>query len=531
MEVVLVPRNPFIEHRLPNLPLEFTTLAEFYHYLEISEKELRHISAKKFDQYHSRSIPKRNGGERLLSVPNNRLRYLQSLLNPLLQGMYNVRGCVHGFVAGKSAFTNAQEHLGRRHLVKVDLQDYFGQISRQRVRGVLLSIGIPLPVAEAITKLCTLADELPQGAPTSPILANMVTFRLDQELVTFAKKNRLRYSRYADDIVFSSYSKPRVLARGMELEYARLSRSDLDEKLLEIFDQQNFELNEEKIYYCGAGARRSVTGYTINQFPNVPRNHVRRVRATLHNVRKYGYDAEQRKFSEKTKSAKSLKKSLFGQIEWIGSTKGRSDPVFRRYAIEYDGLFAEKFELGPDLSRLATLSTWVLETTHPNPTHAGDTQGTAFFLKGVGLVTAAHCVPATHSYTVFCVDEPSKKFPVSVVKRHDHIDLAILNHSIPIEDFIELSRAEREPNVGEETSLWGFPAYSAGNKIEQRQGRVVSHPTKSAVALLCVDQKINQGNSGGPLLNSAREVVGIAHKGGPDEAQDLAVKIRMLDAF
>jgi RNA-directed DNA polymerase len=526
-----VPRNPFIRHRLPVLPLEFSNLTELFRFLKITGKELRYISANKFSQYHSVSIPKRGGGERLLSVPNNRLKYLQSLLNTSLQGMYNVRGCVHGFVAGKSALTNAQEHLGRRHLIKVDLKDYFGQVSRQRVRGVLTHVGIPLPVAEEITKLCTLLDALPQGAPTSPVLANMVTFSLDQELVSFAKKNRLRYSRYADDIVLSSYSKPRVLVSSIDLEYARLDLPDLDEKLLQIFGQQGFDLNEEKLYYCGSGARRSVTGYTINQFTNVPRSHVRRVRATLHNVRKFGYDAEQRKFSEKTKSTKSLKKSLFGQIEWIGATKGRSDPVFRRYAIEYNGLFAEKFELGPDPSRLSTLSTWVLETTHPNPALAGDTQGTAFFLKGVGLVTAAHCVPATHSYSVFCVDEPSKKFPVSVVKRDDHIDLAILDHSIPIEDFIELSRAEREPNVGEETSLWGFPAYSEGNNIEQRQGRVVSHPTKSAVALLCVDQKINQGNSGGPLLNSAREVVGIAHKGGPDEAQDLAVKIRMFDAF
>ncbi|MEM1009199.1 MAG: reverse transcriptase domain-containing protein, partial [Myxococcota bacterium] len=497
-------------------------MTELNRYLGTTNKELHYISARKLSQYHSVSIPKRGGGMRLLSVPNYRLKFLQHLLNVKLQGLYSVRGCVHGFVNSKSALTNAQEHLGRRHLIKVDLKDYFDQISRQRVKGVLLSIGVPLSVAEAITNLCTLFDALPQGAPTSPVLANMVTFRLDQELVVFAKKNRLRYSRYADDIVLSSYSRPRVLNSAIETEYAQLSLSHLDEKLLQVFEHQGFELNEEKLYYCGAGARRSVTGYTINKFTNVPRKHVRRVRATLHNIRRNGYDAEQRSFSQKTSSTKSLKKSLFGQIEWIGATKGRSDPVFRRYAIEYNGLFAEKFELGPDLSRLSTLSTWVLETTHPNPACAGDTQGTAFFLKNVGLVTAAHCVPATHSYIVFCVDEPSKKYPVIVAKRHDLVDLAILHHSIPSEDYIELSRAEREPNVGEETSLWGFPAYSVGNKIEERRGRVVSHPTKSAVALLCVDQKINQGNSGGPLLNSAREVVGVAHKGGPDEAQDLA---------
>ncbi len=529
MEVALVPRNPFINHRLPTLPDEFSSLAKLSSHLGLSKKEFRYISANKLSQYHTVEIPKRGDGTRILSVPNARLKFLQTKINELLQKMYSVRGCVHGFVPGKSALTNAQEHLGRRHLVKVDLLDYFGQIGRQRVRGVLRSLGVPSPVSEVITVLCILKDGLPQGAPTSPVLANMVTFRLDQELVQFSKKNRLRYSRYADDIVFSSYSRPRIIQSSIEAHYAHLELTDIDEKLLIIFERESFELNEQKLYYCGKDARRTVTGYTINEAVNVPLKHVRRVRATLHNVRKNGYDAEQRKFSAKTFSMKSLQKSLRGQIEWIGATKGRSDKVFRRYAIEFNALFSEKIEVGPDLNRLESLSTWVLETENPDPNEFG-TQGTAFFLRGVGLVTAAHCVPAGNTIEVFSVDDFGTKYAVTVRERHDHYDLAILDHAIPTTEFIELERASREPNVGEESRIWGFPGYCPGHQVENRLGRVVSHPTRHGISMLCVDQKINQGSSGGPLLNSASEVVGVGHKGGPDEAQDLAVKVKMFDS-
>lgn len=523
-----MPRNPFNNHRLPALPDEFSSLAKLSSYLGLSEKEFRYISANKVRQYHTVEIPKRGDGTRVLSVPVARLKFLQTNINELLQNMYSVRNCVHGFVPGKSALTNAQEHLGRRHLVKIDLLDYFGQIGRQRVKGVLTSLGVPTLVSEAITVLCTLKNGLPQGAPTSPVLANMVTFRLDQELVQFSKKNRLRYSRYADDIVFSSYSRPRIIRSNIEAHYARLELAEIDGKLLNIFDRESFVLNERKLYYCGRDARRTVTGYTINAAVNVPLKHVRRVRATLHNVRTNGYDAEQRKFSAKTCSTKSLKKSLRGQIEWIGATKGRSDKVFRRYAIEFNAQFMDEIEVGPNLSRLESLSTWVLESEHPDPNEIG-TQGTAFFLRGVGLVTAAHCVPEGNTIEVFSVDRYGVKYTVTVRERHDQYDLAILEHTIPTAAFIELERATREPNVGEETQIWGFPGYNPGHQVENRLGRVVSHHTRSGVSLLCVDQKINQGSSGGPMLNSASEVVGVAHKGGPDEAQDLAVKVGMFD--
>ncbi|MBU0781717.1 MAG: serine protease, partial [Alphaproteobacteria bacterium] len=102
-------------------------------------------------------------------------------------------------------------------------------------------------------------------------------------------------------------------------------------------------------------------------------------------------------------------------------------------------------------------------------------------------------------------------------------------HRIPNTEYMELERSNRVLNIGEDVKLWGFPEYGAGKQPEQRTGKVVSHPVVSAVQHYCVDLKINPGNSGGPLLDSSNTVIGIAHKGGPLEVHDLAVKISHID--
>jgi S1-C subfamily serine protease len=413
-------------------------------------------------------------------------------------------------------------------LVKIDFKNYFDQINSQRIGGMLHAIGLPAEVVKLLLPLCTPMGALPQGAATSPILANMVTFRLDKRLRDYGRSNRLRYTRYADDLVFSSHSRPLALNAAVERNYARLGMDDLRDDLLGIFKDENFEINPDKLYYCGPSARRAVTGYTINSFENVPRRHVRRVRSIIHNIRKNGYDSEQAKYSALTGSIRSLRRSLRGQIEWIGYTKGKSDPVFRRYALDYNKIFHDQISVGPNLDELAQRSTWVLEAFKSS---TGDpiSQGSCFFLESVGLVTAAHCVPANCSFEVFCILKPAERFQVHVSKIHLHIDLAVLQHTIPADRFIPLKRGTRDVNIGEEVRVWGFPDYGPGKDLTRRFGRVIGTPVVSAVPMYEVDQKIYQGNSGGPLLDHAGRVVGVCHKGGVSEAHDLAVKHTQLD--
>jgi S1-C subfamily serine protease len=494
----------------------------------MSERELNLIAARKYSQYSIFTRRKRKGGTRLLSAPNSRLKYLQQRIAELLAEIYKPRNSVHGFIRGKSALTNAKEHLGRGQIVKLDLKDFFGQINSRRVLGLLKAIGISGEVSLVIVRICLLADSLPQGAPSSPVLSNMISFRLDNSLLHYARENRLRYTRYADDIVFSSHGGSRALSSKPDRSYKKLAPEDLNPKLLQILCDEDFELNKEKIYFMGPAARRAVTGYIINEFPNVPRRHVRRVRATLHNIERNGYDREQINFANQTGSIKSLKRSLRGQIEWIGATKGLSDPVYRRYATDYNRIFGADMRIGPDLERMADLSTWVIESFNQS-TGMPVSQGTVFFLQGIGLVTAAHCVPEGCDHFVFSTQNPGKRCPVSVESIDTHVDIALLGHTIPSGSFLELPRSNTTLHVGEEIQVWGFPAFGPGHKITKKIGRVTATPTIRAVPMYSVDVKIYGGNSGGPVLDKIGRVIGLCHKGGIEEAHDLVVQQSMLD--
>ena len=418
-----MPHNPFIVYRKPVLANEMTSASAFLSAIGASEKEINLISAKKHSQYHLVTIAKRSSGSRTLSVPNDRLKFLQRKVIEIIYPLYRPRWCVQGFIKGRSALGNAQRHVGRNHLVKLDLKDFFDQITSVRVRGVLNYFGVDRIVIETIITLCTLSGKLPQGAPTSPLLANMVAFSLDQRMLDYAKQNRLKYTRYADDIVLSSFSKPRILKSSVSADFTKLRSDDLDEKFMNIFNEEGFAINEEKMWYCGPRASRTVTGYTINEFVNVPREHIRRIRSILHDIEARGYPSAQVKFSEKTRSIKSLKSSLKGRLGWVSATKGLSDPVYRNLAIRYNKIFPlGALEIGPDFTQMSSMSTWVLEALSLNGHGLPEAQGTAFFLKGVGLVTAAHCLPNNCEYLVFDVEHPG----VPPLKWSTHWDRNIL---------------------------------------------------------------------------------------------------------
>src|SRR5207253_3206344 len=152
--------------------------------------------------FRSFEVRKRAGGARTIAAPRGALRLLQVKLLNILSEVFDPRESVHGFVRDRSIVTNADRHKGRPVLLNVDLQDFFPSINFGRVRGVFMAKPYSLPpnVATVLAQLCCLANQLPQGAPTSPIIANMVCARLDGQLQRLAKATDATYTRYADDI-------------------------------------------------------------------------------------------------------------------------------------------------------------------------------------------------------------------------------------------------------------------------------------------------------------------------------------------
>jgi RNA-directed DNA polymerase len=200
-------------------PLSITSpgsLPELAAALGVSDVELRYWTIEKPYRYTSFSIPKRSGGTRLITAPAPRLRLLQSRLLCLLAPIYTPHPSAHGFVANRGILTNSLPHVGRRFVLNVDLKNFFETINFGRVRGALMSKPFMLDprIATIIARLCCKDNALPQGAPTSPILANMVCLRLDGELSRLGRAFSCRYTRYADDITFSSNHNefPRELA-------------------------------------------------------------------------------------------------------------------------------------------------------------------------------------------------------------------------------------------------------------------------------------------------------------------------------
>nr|WP_239032630.1 reverse transcriptase domain-containing protein [Leisingera sp. MMG026] len=516
------------------IPGELSSRSELLKYLGVSPEELKKIWWFRGRMYSHFDISKRSGKSRTISAPDYRLKMLQQKLARSLSGLYSPRNPVHGFVPDRSVRTNAETHLRRRFILNIDIQNFFPSITEARVQGLLTSIGVDTNVAEIVARICSNNGCLPQGAPSSPVLSNMICFRLDKSLMRFSKEHRLLYTRYADDITLSSFQPPTSLFEGERPAPGRLSPEKLHAELRMIFQNNGFELNPEKIHFADRNSRRIVTGIKVNEGLNVDRRYVRNVRSALFKVERSGLAAAQTELKSRFGKSCKIQSHLQGKISWVGFVKGQSDPVFRGMAKRYNACFpANPIKVHPTRAEIVDRAIWVVETEFDN--------GTAFFLDGVGLVTAAHCVDGASKIDIFHPLRTSNRFKVTIKNICTHRDLAILEHSVASTEYFELGSFTGSPTIGANTRAAGFPTYGPGDQLNVRQGSISSLTTKSAVPLIEVSQMLGQGMSGGPLMTEDDSVLGIIHKGGPvayvakdgsvSPQRQLAVAISELSAW
>ena len=261
--------------------------------------------------YREFSIPKKSGGLRTITAPSGYLKGAQRAIAVLLKSVYTAPESVHGFTDARSVKTNAEPHVGKRYVFNTDLKDYFPSITWKMVYDALLTHGIEKDVAKYICTVCTITvdgddlpeDVLPQGSPASPILSNMVCLRMDVRLEWLARRHGLTYTRYADDMTFSSqYS---AYARG----------GDFQKEFREVISRYGFTLNEEKTRVQKCGSCQEVTGITVCEKPNVSRKYVKNLRAELFHMEMHGFCKEQYK-------------SVRGKIAFVGMIRGIDDPLF-----------------------------------------------------------------------------------------------------------------------------------------------------------------------------------------------------------
>jgi RNA-directed DNA polymerase len=244
-------------------------------------------------KYNSFTIPKRSGGRRLISAPVPHLMLLQKKISILLNDcLAEIEGKLsspaHGFKLGRSIFTNAANHRGRRYVLNLDLKDFFPSIHFGRIAGYFeksKDFGLDPKTARILANILCHKSSLPQGAPSSPVVSNLLARMLDIHLARLAKRNRLTYTRYADDLTFSTNLKvfPEAVAKRVS-EHAW----ELGPELVSTIGSCGFSINDLKTRMLYRSSRQEVTGLVVNDRVSVPVEYRRWVRAAVSRLVKTG---------------------------------------------------------------------------------------------------------------------------------------------------------------------------------------------------------------------------------------------------
>jgi hypothetical protein len=293
-------------------------------------------------RYKQFAIKKKSGGSRTINAPKKGLKTIQKVLNIIIQCVFEPHSAATGFVPDKSVVDNAKAHTGKNYVYNIDLKDFFPSIEIHRVKACFKIPPFNLkddrePLAFLIANLCCTEMEverlvngewltvkrsvLPQGAPTSPTITNIVSQSLDKRLANLAASFGATYTRYADDITFSSdhsiYQK-----NGKFLN-----------KLNEIIRQNNFTINQKKVRLQKTGHRQEVTGITVNEKTNVSQRYIKQIRMWLYYWETYGYDKAEQIFRKDYIADRGYVKShkaklinvIDGKLLYLKMVRGEND--------------------------------------------------------------------------------------------------------------------------------------------------------------------------------------------------------------
>jgi len=336
------PIKPFADLRLPAL----ATLGELAEWLGQSPEQLDWLADERrghgravkppLQHYHYAFVSKRDGKLRLVEAPKPRLKAIQRRILREILSAVPVHSCANGFVAGRSCLSGAQVHAGESAVATFDLAQFFPSIGLARIHGIFRSLGHPWAVARRLAGLCTtvtpagvflrLPDiqrpdrrlqalygvpHLPQGAPTSPALANLLAWTLDRRLHGLARAAGANYTRYADDLAFSGGTD---FANGL----------DRFRKVVEtIVNEEGFSLNAAKTRIMPRSTRQRVTGIVVNEHCNVGRAEFDTLKAILHNCAYIGPAGQNRT------EVPDFCVHLDGRIAWVEQINPRRGAKLR----------------------------------------------------------------------------------------------------------------------------------------------------------------------------------------------------------
>lgn len=267
------------------------------------------------NRYTDFEIPKKSGEPRKISAPKGSLKSILTYLNVIFQAMYEPTEAAMGFVPGRSIVDNAAAHVGKNYVFNTDLKDFFPSVHQARIWKMLQlkPFSLSAELASVIAGLCCMQDPngsvdkkghiigvLPQGSPCSPILTNIVCRNLDRRLLGLARRFNLKYTRYADDITFSS-------------DYNVFQEdSEFMKEFTRIVANQRFEINHKKTRLQKSGQRQEVTGLVVNKKANIAREYYRDLRSLLYIWERFGHEQAYAKFCARYKASNTYKSKKNG---------------------------------------------------------------------------------------------------------------------------------------------------------------------------------------------------------------------------
>lgn len=293
---------------------------------------------RKHRRYTEFEISRANGETRVIHAPIKPIKDMQRTLADALTKSYQAPSHVHGFVPRRSPVSNARIHRRQHWLLRIDIEDFFPSIHFGRVRGMFMAYPFDYQpdVATLLAALCCHDNELPQGAPTSPIISNYICRRMDTELAHLAKRERCFYTRYADDLCFSTDRNvfPSYLATsddGVSVAGSVISR---------VVAANGFSINDDKTRLMRSTQRQRITGLVVNERVNLPNEYVRGLRNLLYIWRRHGERDAAAAFERAVghrnwppgKPRAEFRLVVRGRLQYLGMIKGWEHPTYRRLA-------------------------------------------------------------------------------------------------------------------------------------------------------------------------------------------------------
>ena len=269
--------------------------------LGIDAKTLYAVSNNISKHYHKAKLPKKDGGYRNLSVPDEVLKSIQRRIADVLLIHMPVSRYAKAYRFGSSTLRNAKQHVGKQVVLKLDILHFFDSIRYSTAKDKVFPEEIYAePLRILLTMLCYRKDALPQGAPSSPAITNIILYEFDEQIGQWCRERGIAYTRYCDDMTFSGEFDPAEVIRFVRLELKKMG----------------FLLNEQKTRIQRPGQQQTVTGIVVNEKMSIPADYRRKLRQELYYCRKFGIQEHLQKIGLEI-PADIYRMQLLGKVNYV----------------------------------------------------------------------------------------------------------------------------------------------------------------------------------------------------------------------